>query len=65
VQSLALPSHLSCARPKKLRFALFNLAGKIASHAGDLVLRINSAAERLVRLLDARQKLAAISFASG
>lgn len=60
MKSLALPSHLSTARPKKLRFALFNLAGKIASHAGDLVLRISAAAERLVGLLDARQRLAAL-----
>lgn len=58
MKSLALPSQLSSARPKKLRFALFNLAGKIASHAGDLVLRISAAAERLVRLLDARKRLA-------
>jgi hypothetical protein len=63
VQSLALPSQLSTARPKKLRFALFNLAGKIASHAGDLVLRICAAAEHLVRLLDARQRLACLQLA--
>jgi hypothetical protein len=45
---------------KKLRFALFNLAGKIASHAGDLVLRIGAAAERLVQLIDARTRLASL-----
>ena len=42
------------------RFALFNLAGKIASHAGDLVLRIGAAAERLVQLIDARARLATL-----
>lgn len=30
-----LPSKLSAARPKKLRFALFNLAGKTSTHGGD------------------------------
>jgi len=60
MKSLALPSKLSAARPKKLRFALFNLAGKIASHAGDLVLRIGAAAERLVELIDARTRLASL-----
>jgi hypothetical protein len=60
VQALALPSNLSSARPKKLRFALFNLAGKIASHAGDLILRISDAAERLVELVGARARLLAL-----
>lgn len=60
MKSLALPSTLSTARPKRLRFALFNLAGKIASHAGDLVLRIGVAAERLVQLIDARARLATL-----
>jgi hypothetical protein len=45
VQSLALPASLSASRPKKLRFALFNLAGKIASHAGNLTLRISEATD--------------------
>jgi hypothetical protein len=61
MKSLALPPKLSAARPKKLRFAVFNLAGKIASHAGDLILRISAAAERLVRLIDARVRLLAIA----
>jgi hypothetical protein len=37
---------------------LFNLAGKIASHAGDLILRISAAANRLVQLARARHRLA-------
>ena len=60
VQALALPANLSSARPKKLRFALFNLAGKIASHAGDLILRVTQAAERLVNLVEARARLLAL-----
>ncbi|HQP38209.1 MAG TPA: transposase, partial [Polyangiaceae bacterium] len=57
MKALALPSNLSSARPKKLRFALLNLAGKIASHAGDLILRVTQAAERLVNLVAARARL--------
>ena len=65
MKSLALPCHLSTARPNKLRFALFHLAGTIASHAGHLVLRISAAAEHLVRLLDARQRLATLQLVAG
>jgi hypothetical protein len=43
--TLVLPSNVSAARPKKLRFAPFNLAGKIASRAGDIVLRMSAAAD--------------------
>lgn len=58
MKSIALPPTLSAARPKRLRFMLFNLAGKIASHAGDLILRISAAANRLVQLARARHRLA-------
>jgi hypothetical protein len=58
VKSIALPPTLSAARPKKLRFALFNLAGKIVSHAGELILRISAAADQLVQLARARHRLA-------
>jgi hypothetical protein len=60
MKSMALPSKLSSARPKKLRFALFNLAGKISSHAAELILRISDAAERLVDLVQARARLLAV-----
>lgn len=60
LKSLALPAHLSAARPKRLRFALFTLAGRLRSHAGRLVLRIGEEAERLVGLIAARQRLAAL-----
>ena len=58
VKSIALPPTLSAARPKRLRFMLFNLAGKIASHAGDLILRIRAAADLLVQLARAGHRLA-------
>lgn len=58
MKSIALPPTLSAARPKRLRFTLFNLAGKIASHAGVLILRISAGADRLVQLARARHRLA-------
>jgi hypothetical protein len=60
LKSLALPSALSAARPKRLRFALFTLAGRLVTHAGQLVLRVTAAAEHLAGLLAARRRLALI-----
>jgi len=57
MKSLALPAHLTTARPKRLRFALFTLAGRLITHAGQLVLRISAEAERLVGLVAARTRL--------
>ena len=57
MKSIALPPHLGSARPKKLRFCLFNLAGKIGTHAGSLVLCISKVAEQIVALIAARMKL--------
>jgi Transposase DDE domain group 1 len=61
MKSLALPPSLSAARPKRLRFALFTLAGRLVSHAGRLVLRISEAAEHLAGLIAARQRLALLA----
>jgi len=60
LKSLALPAPLSAARPKRLRFAVFTLAGRILTHAGRLVLRISAAAERLAGLVAARTRLGAL-----
>jgi len=57
LKSLALPPHLSTARPKRLRFALFTLAGRLVTHAGQLWLRVRAAAERLAGLIAARRQL--------
>lgn len=57
MKSIALPPQLGSARPKKLRFCLFNLAGKISTHAGSLVLCISKVAEQIVGLVAARLKL--------
>lgn len=58
MKSLALPPRFGTARPKKLRFALFHLPGRIVEHAGRLVLRLSRAAEQLVQLIAARRRLA-------
>jgi hypothetical protein len=60
LKSLALPARLSAARPKRLRFAVFTLAGRILTHAGRLVLRISEEAERLAGLVAARTRLGAL-----
>ena len=60
LKSLALPAPLSAARPKRLRFAVFTLAGRILTHAGHLVLRISAEAERLAGLVAARTRLGAL-----
>jgi hypothetical protein len=64
LKSLALPAALSAARPKRLRFALFTLPGRLISHAGKLVLQISAAAERLAGLREARRQLAILAAAS-
>jgi len=64
MKSLVLPAPLSAARPKRLRFALFTIAGRLISHADRLVLRISQAAERLAGLVEARRRLAALAAAS-
>ena len=60
LKSLALPAPLSAARPKRLRFAVFTLAGRILTHAGRLMLRISEEAERLAGLVAARTRLGAL-----
>ena len=57
LKSLALPPSLSTARPKRLRFALFSLAGRLVTHAGQLWLRVSAEAERLAGLIAARRHL--------
>ena len=60
---LALPPSMETARPKRMRFSLFSLAGRITSHAGKLVLRIGREAEALAGLVAARIRIAAVGLA--
>jgi hypothetical protein len=61
LKSLALPPALSTARPKRLRFMLFTLAGRLVTHAGQLRLRVSRAAETLAGLIVARTRLALVA----
>jgi hypothetical protein len=63
LKSLALPPALSAARPKRLRFALFTLAGRLVTHAGQLRLRVSRAAEHLAGLIVARERLVRVAHA--
>ena len=49
--------------PKRMRFSLFSIAGRIVSHAGKLVLRIGREAEALASLIAARIKIAQVGLA--
>jgi len=47
LKRLALPPELLSARPKRLRFLIFQTAGRLVHHARKLILRLATAAERL------------------
>jgi hypothetical protein len=42
LKRLALPAELLCARPKRLRFLIFNTAGRLVHHARRVVLRLTA-----------------------
>jgi hypothetical protein len=60
LKAQALPPHFATARPKRLRFAVFALAGRIAYHARRVVLRIARSLEATAGLIAARARLAAL-----
>jgi len=56
----ALPERLRDARPKRLRFELFTLPGKLSVHQSRLSVRTSARAERLRELVAARGHLLAM-----
>ena len=50
---LALPPELLRARPKRLRFLIFNRAGGVLHHARTLVLRLARSAQQLAEWIEA------------
>ena len=60
MKSVGLPANLSAARPKRLRYAVVSLAGKLSSHSGRLWLYIGEEAERIAGFIAARQKFVAL-----
>ena len=52
----ALPERYHLARPKRLRFEVFTLPGKLAVHASQLAVQVSAADTRLQELVAARQR---------
>ena len=59
LKRLALPGDLSAARPKRLRFLVFNTVGKVVQHARRTLIRLTSAAQQALLAL-ARSKILAL-----
>ena len=60
LKRLALPGDLLAARPKRLRFLVFNTVGKVVQHARRTLLRLTTAAQQALLAL-ARSKILALS----
>lgn len=56
LKRLTLPGDLRTARPKRLRFLLFNTVGKVVTHARRTLLRLSGALEHAL-LVRARRKI--------
>jgi hypothetical protein len=57
LQSPALPERHRLARPKRLRFEVFTLPGKLAIHESQLSVQVSAADARLQEIVTARQRL--------
>jgi hypothetical protein len=57
LKRLALPAELLTARPKRLRFLIFNTPGRRVHHARRMVLRLATTAARLAEWLEALKLL--------
>jgi hypothetical protein len=57
---LPSPGDLQTARPKRLRFLLFNTVGKVISHARQTLLRLTGALQHAL-LVAVRQRIAALA----
>jgi len=56
----ALPERFREARPKRLRYELFTLAGELAVHQSQLSVRVPVGDQRLEEIIDARGRLLAL-----
>jgi hypothetical protein len=57
LKRIALPAELLRARPKRLRFLIFNTAGRLVQHARKMVLRLAALEERIALWKEALQLL--------
>jgi hypothetical protein len=60
LKRLTLPGDFRTARPKRLRFLLFNTVGKVISHARRTLLRLSAAAQHAL-LVGVRHRIAALA----
>ena len=60
LKRLTLPGDLRTARPKRLRFLLFNTVGKVVAHARRTLLRLSGALQHAL-LVRARRKIARLA----
>jgi hypothetical protein len=63
LKKAALPAEYTDAHPKRLRFAVFTMPGRLINHARRALLRIASEAIRV--MLAARRRIAMIAFSPG
>lgn len=56
----ALPERLWSARPKRLRFEVFTVPGRLTVHQRQLSVSISASAERIDEMVSAREKLLAL-----
>jgi hypothetical protein len=57
LKRLALPAELLRARPKRLRFLIFNTAGRLVQHARNMVLRLAALEVRIASWREAMRLL--------
>jgi hypothetical protein len=57
LKRLALPAEMLTARPKRLRFLVFNVPGRLVHHARKLVLRLATSVQRIVDWMEAASLL--------
>jgi hypothetical protein len=60
LKRLTLPGDFRTARPKRLRFLLFNTVGKVVRHARQTLLRLTAAVQQAL-LVAMRQRIAALA----
>ena len=63
LKKAALPEEYADAHPKRLRFAVFTVMGRLISHAGQMLLRIAGAA--ITVILAGRRRIALLSLSPG
>ena len=57
LKRLALPAEMLTARPKRLRFLIFNIPGRLVHHARSILLRLATTVERIAAWLEAMRLL--------